>query len=136
MTDTDERYLNRVKKALKRSGDHKLEYYSGFVKEVEGFIEENSQADMDTLEQYFGSPDAVANDFLDTLPDDEIQQKIILRDRLMRFTRVVIIIIAAILVFLAGFFVYDTWSFNHGETAYGIASEEPPILANDEYRTY
>jgi len=130
-----QQYLQRVKAELKHSGDCQLEYYGGFEKEVESFLEADPQVSAKTVEQFFGSPSSVARDFLDTLPDDEIRQKVFLRERIFRFARIAIIVVAVVLALLAGYFVYDNYSFTHGETVYTV-SDTAPIPESSNYRTY
>lgn len=130
-----QQYLQRVKKEVRQSGDGDLEYFKVFEQEVESFLEENPQADFAAVERYFGSPNAIAADYLESLPDEKLQEKLRLRRRIFRVIRVVVVAVAIVIALLAGIYVFDYYQFNHGYTEYAV-SESMPVYPSNSYRTY
>lgn len=130
------KYLRRVKKEVKKSGDRQLEYYGGFEREVKSFLEENPQADVNAIEHYFGSPSSVSIDFEDTLSNEDMRKKVRLHQRIFIFVRTVVIVLAMIVALLAGLFVYDAYLYNRGETIENSLSETISPPQRNSYRTY
>ena len=109
-----QQYLQRVKKEVRQSGDGDLEYFKGFEQEVESFLEENPQADVAAVECYFGSPNTIAADYLESLSDEKLQEKLRLRRRIIHIICVAVIALAIVIALLVGIFVYDNYLYAHG----------------------
>ena len=110
-----DKYLTKIRKALKRSGDHNLKYYSVFAQEVDGFLAEKGQATTEELESYFGSVDKVVDDFLDTQPGEELRRKYLRRRKLSYVLR------AALAVR-----VVDDLNYSHGYSVRRVYEGTPP----------
>lgn len=130
-----QQYLQRVKKEVRQSGDGDLEYFKVFEQEVESFLEENPQADTATIERYFGSPNAIAADYLESLSDENLQEKFRLRRRVFHVIRAVAIALAVVIALLVGIFVYDNYLYTHGEKAH-YTSESMPVYPSSSCQTY
>lgn len=131
-----ERYLRCVKKEVKKSGDRQLEYYGGFEREVKSFLDENPQADVSAIEHFFGSPSSVSKDFEDTLSNEDMRKRDCLHQRVFIFVRIVVMVLAIVVVLLVGFFVYDAYLYNRGETIENNLSEAVSPPKSSFYRTY
>ena len=136
MNHMADKYLTKIRKALKRSGDHDLKYYGVFAQEVEGFLAEKGQATPEELESYFGSADKVVDDFLDTQPGDALRRKYLRRRKLSYVLRVALVILVAIIAVLIAVRVVDGINFSHGYSVRRVYEGTPPPDTESYIETY
>lgn len=137
MTAELEHYLKEINHNLTACPKPKR---SQFVKELRGnigvLLEERPHATIQDVTACFGSPEEISANFLKTLPDSELQRKVFFSQRAFTFVKIVAIILALGLLFLFGYYVYDSYKYTHGETTYGTPTEVAPTPENDIYITY
>lgn len=117
------RYMNTVKRQLKRCGDYDGEYYAIFAQEVDTYCADHPSVTLAEIKAKFGRPAAQVSEFLRTLPNEEIKEKLTSRRRFFTFAKIVLAVLAAAIIILMTIFVVDTWSFNHGNGIYSPVQE-------------
>ncbi len=118
-------YMNAVKRQLKRAGDLDGKYFDVFSQEVDTYRAEHPAATPAEIGARFGRPSAQVSEFLQSLPNDEVRERLTSRRRLFTFLKIVATVLAAAIIILMTIFVADTWSFNHGYGEYSPVQSGP-----------
>ena len=69
-------YYNAVKRNICCGSKNKSEFLDDFSDKLSDYIDENPKADIDELIKNFGSPEEIADSFMQTLDEDEIQKAV------------------------------------------------------------
>lgn len=123
MTEEINKYLESVRRQLKKAGDRDGEYFAVLRQDVDTYCAEHPLATAEDLLTYFGSPSSQAEEFLRNAPKGFTQQKLALRRRFFAFTKVVLAVLAAAIILLLSVLVIDTWSYTHGSVSESSAME-------------
>lgn len=83
-----------------------------------------------------GTPEEIAAGFLKSLPDEELNEQLHLRKRVLTFVRTIVAALAIVLLLLFGYHVYDVYSYTHGETLYSSPTEAAPTPESNSYEVY
>ncbi len=129
-------YMNAVRRQLKRAGDQDGEYFAVFAQEVDTYRAEHPAATPAEITARFGRPSAQVSEFLRSLPNDEIREKLTTRRRLFGFIKIVVAVLAAAVILLLSIHVADTWSYTHGHGEYSAAHEGLPESDPNAIGTY
>lgn len=133
MTEGINKYLESVKRQLKKAGDRDGEYFSVLRQEVDTYCAEHPLATAEDLRTYFGTPSSQVEEFLRNAPNGFTQQKLAIRRRFFTFTKAVLAVLAAAIILLLSVLVIDTWSYTHGSVEYseaqpGVSESAPGSL--------
>lgn len=126
MSHTVAGYLNKVKKEVKHSGDQDLKYYGFFVQEVEGYLADKPKATMQEIEEYFGTPENVLDDYLETQQGKALRNKFLRRKKLSYVLRAALVVLLAIIAILIAVRVTDGLIFSHGQYNRVVYEGTPP----------
>ncbi|WP_217959059.1 DUF6120 family protein [Acutalibacter muris] len=126
MSHTVDGYLNKVKKEVKHSGDQDLKYYGFFVQEVEGYLAEKPKATMQEVEEYFGTPKNVLDDYLETQQGKALRNKFLRCKKLSYVLRAALVVLLAIIAILIAVRVTDGLIFSHGQYNRVVYEGTPP----------
>lgn len=136
MNNAVDRYLMKVRKEVKSSGDHDLKFYSLFAQEVEGYLSEKPQATLEEIERYFGSPESVVDDFLETQQGAELKKKYLRRKRSSYVLRGALVVLLAIIALLVAIRVIDGLNYSHGQSYRAVYEGTPPPSTESYIETY
>lgn len=109
-----EKYLKEIKRKITVGGKRKSEFLSGLSERVYEFCETNDYR-VEELYSVFGSPDSIATEFLEAMPQSEIRKK-------MNIKRIVLFAILAVLLIYLAFIVISLIDVH--QEAHGYYKEE------------
>jgi uncharacterized membrane protein len=127
MTVELEAYLKEVdRRLLVCPKQRRLSLLKELRGNISAFLDERPQTTAQEVRACFGAPEEIAAGFLKSLPDEELNEQLHLRKRVLTFVRTIVAALAIVLLLLFGFHVYDNFSYNHGETLYEAPIEGYP----------
>ncbi|MDE6837939.1 MAG: hypothetical protein K2P33_06040 [Acutalibacter sp.] len=127
MTVELEAYLKEVdRRLLVCPKQRRLSLLKELRGNISAFLDERPQTTAQEVRACFGAPEEIAAGFLKSLPDEELNEQLQLRKRIFNFVRMGVVAAVVAGILLLGFFVYDTYLYNHGETTYEAPIEGAP----------
>lgn len=136
MTVELEAYLKEVdRRLLVRPKQRRLSLLKELRGNISAFLDERPQTTAQEVRACFGAPEEIAAGFLKSLPDEELNEQLQLRKRIFNFVRMGVVAAVVAGILLLGFFVYDTYLYNHGNYDVTI-NEVLPTPETDFYGEY
>ncbi len=127
MTVELEAYLKEVdRRLLVCPKQRRLSLLKELRGNISAFLDERPQTTAQEVRACFGAPEEIAAGFLKSLPDEELNEQLHLRKRVLTFVRSIVVVLAIVLLFLVGAHVLDTFTYTHGETTYEAPIEGTP----------
>lgn len=112
--DWVERYLKEVQDALICPDKEKKRFLADFRENVYSCYADEPDMTEENLRERFGSPEEISDSFVHD-EDPSVVRKTLSFNRVRRFAAFSLIVLGVIAVILLGFYVYDTYSYNHGK---------------------
>ena len=136
MTVELEAYLKEVdRRLLVCPKQRRLSLLKELRGNISAFLDERPQTTAQEVRACFGAPEKIAAGFLKSLPDEELNEQLQLRKRIFNFVRMGVVAAVVAGILLLGFFVYDTYLYNHGNYDVTI-NEVLPTPETDFYGEY
>lgn len=136
MTVELEAYLKEVdRRLLVCPKQRRLSLLKELRGNISAFLDERPQTTAQEVRACFGAPEEIAAGFLKSLPDEELNEQLQLRKRIFNFVRMGVVAAVVAGILLLGFFVYDTYLYNHGNYDVTI-NEVLPTPETDFYGEY
>lgn len=137
MTVELEAYLKEVdRRLLVCPKQRRLSLLKELRGNISAFLDERPQTTAQEVRACFGAPEEIAAGFLKSLPDEELNEQLHLRKRVLTFVRTIVAALAIVLLLLFGYHVYDVYAYSHGETSYDAPIEGIPPLDKSATDTY
>lgn len=115
-------YYNKIRMQLLCSGRMKKRILSGLKEQIASYLEEEPNADMEMLQNHFGTPQQIAAASLEEMPAPEVLRKIRLRKKLIVI--IGIVLLAAILIWLGAVVIAVILDYGRG----GGSIETGPVI--------
>lgn len=112
-------YLKQIKKLNIYSGSRKKAFMNSFEDNIEEYLKANPDADLSKLQEEIGTPQEIANAFL----ENESAAGIKKRMSIGRFVKIAVIIALILLAFMVVFELIDAYKSNIGYTEETITEE-------------
>ena len=103
---------------------------------IEAYFEENPDATIKDIEAYFGSPEKIAESFLQSSEYQETEKKFSINRNVIRIFLIVAIAILIVFSILGTIYIYDGYRYSHGSFTDSSVHEGVVSIPSDALETY
>ena len=118
-------YFSNISTLLPCSGGMKRNLLSGLKTQIAAYLEENPNADMETVQDRFGTPQQIVGAALEEMPTPEVLRKIRIRKRILLILGAALL--AALLIWLGAAVVAVILDYGRGG---GITEVGPAVIVD------
>lgn len=119
------KYYSNISTLLPCPGGMKRNLLSGLKTQIAAYLEENPNADMETVQDRFGTPQQIVGAALEEMPTPEVLRKIRIRKRILLILGAALL--AALLIWLGAAVVAVILDYGRG----GVVIEVGPAVIVD-----
>lgn len=112
-------YYKKVEQLLPLNKIEKSKYMDIFKSNVDDYLYDHPDSDMDTIMEHFGTPESIASCFLSGEDDSYISQKINAAKFMKKGMLTFLLSISIIVILSLTYVIHDTYQKNHGNIEMG-----------------
>lgn len=103
---------------------------------IEAYFEENPDATIKDIEAYFGSPEKIAEFFLQSSEFSETESRLGVNKKIIRLISIITVILFIVAAIVSTIYVFEGYRYSHGHAVYSSAQEGTYDTPPDAVQTY